>query len=165
MSAGVAATAALITRVLSRPRRLSFAEGSFFASSLLLFHPFLWVRDGNLATLGMLCGHFIQYLVIVWLLNFRKYAGDSRGSRAQRLIGSVSASPLLVCIWIAAAGLVVFGMSKLFTSIGLPLASVVALNSLAIVHFYLDGRIWAFKEPFVRRTMSPFLTPEARRVV
>jgi hypothetical protein len=153
----------LAARALSRPRRVSFAEGSFFVSSILLFHPYLWVRDGNLATLGMLCGHFIQYLVIVWLLNFRKYAGQP-GSRAQRLLGAIGGNPLLVCAWILAAAVIVFGLSQAAKVVGLPVASIVFLNSLALVHFYLDGRIWSFKQPFVRRSISPFLTPPSRRV-
>jgi hypothetical protein len=164
IAAGTIATITLFAKIASRPRRISFAEGSFFISSLLLFHPYLWVHDGNLATLGMLCGHFIQYLVIVWMLNFRKYAAAARGSQAQRFLSAVSARPALIFAWILCAGIAVYGLSGWLNAVGLAAASVIILNSLALVHFYLDGRIWAFKEPFVRRTMSPYLTPETRRV-
>jgi hypothetical protein len=162
LAAGIIASATLVARMLSRERRVSFAEGTFFASSILLFHPYLWVRDGNLATLGMLCGHFIQYLVIVWLLNARKYQPLS-GSSLQRMLARVSASPVYVCASIAGAGVALYVFSSLTTRFGAALASIVFLNSLALVHFYLDGRIWAFKQPFVRRSIGPFLTPESRR--
>jgi hypothetical protein len=163
VAAGVITSAMLVAKMLSRERRVSFAEGAFFASSILLFHPYLWVHDGNLATLGMLCGHFIQYLVIVWLLNARKYLPLS-GSSAQQMLGRVSASPAYVCACIAGAGVTLYVFSYLATRFGAGLASIVFLNSLALVHFYLDGRIWAFKQPFVRRSIGPFLTPESRRV-
>src|SRR5260370_27542006 len=49
------------------------------------------VRDSDLATFGMLMGHFVQYLGIVWLLNRRKYFA-AEGSGRQRLLSSISRS-------------------------------------------------------------------------
>jgi hypothetical protein len=41
---------------------------------------------------------------------------------------------------------------------------MIMFNSLALVHFYLDGLIWAFRTPYVRRTVGPFLTLESSRL-
>lgn len=153
----------LFWRIVRRERRMSMAEGSFLVSSILLFHPYLWMRDGNQSTLAMLAGHFIQYLAIVWLLNARKY-GESQGSRAERVLGAVSRKPLFVYVLIAASGVAVWLMSQTLAAIGVPMAFMVGLNSLALIHFYLDGRIWAFRDPYVRRTIGAVLVPEERRV-
>jgi hypothetical protein len=37
-------------------------------------------------------------------------------------------------------------------------------NALALVHFYIDGLIWAFRNPYIRRTVGPFLTLEGHRI-
>src|SRR5262249_18722311 len=55
VAAGVS-LARLGISMLQRSRQgpaFSTAELGFLATSLLLFHPYLWVRDANLATLGM----------------------------------------------------------------------------------------------------------------
>jgi hypothetical protein len=153
----------LFTRIARRSRHMSFAETSFLVSSILLFHPYLWMRDGNQATLAMLAGHFIQYLAIVWLLNARKY-GASRGSAVERTLGTISRKPLFVYVLIAGTGVMVWLMSRAAAAAGVPMAFVVGLNSLALIHFYLDGRIWAFRDPFVRKTIGAVLVPEERRV-
>src|SRR6188474_2611500 len=81
----------------------SVAELAFLVTSLLLFHPYLWVRDSNLATLGMLLGHFIQYLGIVWLLNSRKFA-DGTGSLGQRALSRLWRDP-----WVLVPALITGG--------------------------------------------------------
>jgi hypothetical protein len=135
----------------------------FLLSSVLLFHPFLWIADGQRSTLAMLSGHFIQYLAIVWLLNSRKYA-SAPGSSVQRLLGNISSRPLLVYVVIVATGVAAWVMSRIAAAAGVPMAFVIGLNSLALIHFYLDGRIWAFRQPFVRQTIGQALIPAERRV-
>jgi hypothetical protein len=129
------------------------AELAFLATSLLLFHPYLWVRDINLATLGMLLGHFIQYLGIVWLLNSRKLA-DGTGSLAQRALSRLWRDP-----WVLAPALVATG--ALFMVLQIKLMAVTI--ALVLLHFYLDGLFWAFKQPEVRRAMVPYLTDRSTR--
>jgi hypothetical protein len=156
--AGTASTALLVMKMLRRPGRIGGSESAFLASSLLLFHPYLWVEDGNLATLGMLCGHFLQYLAIVWLVHHRKHSGATSGSAMQRALRAVSRNSTRVVCWIVATAAGVYALSRLLGSSDLPVASVIFLNSLALVHFYLDGRIWAFSEPFVRSSIGTYLT-------
>lgn len=163
LAVAIVSVSILFARVARRERSMSLAESSFLISSILLFHPYLWIADGNRATLAMLSGHFIQYLGIVWLLNARKYAA-SNGSTIERTLGAISKRPLIVYVVIVATGVIVWLMSRFAAKLGVPMAFIVGLNSLALIHFYLDGRIWAFRDPFVRRTIGPVLVPEERRI-
>jgi hypothetical protein len=135
-------------------------EMMFLGTSLLLFHPYLWIADSNMATLGMLLGHFIQYLAIVWLVHRRKFAAlAARGSRT--LLTRVSTNlPLLLVVLVSIGGL------ALTFNVGSRLLDVVPAQvlysggflSIALVHFYLDGLFWAMRRPEVRRSLSPYLT-------
>jgi hypothetical protein len=127
------------------------AELAFLATSLLLFHPYLWVHDADLATLGMLVGHFIQYLGIVWLLNSRKLA-DGTGSLGQRAISRLWRDP-----WVLVPALVATGALFMVLQVNLMAVTI----TLVLLHFYLDSLFWAFKQPDVRRAMAPYLTDEA----
>jgi hypothetical protein len=122
-------------------------ELSFLLSSLFLFHPYLWVRDANLATLGMLFGHFIQYLGIVWLLNNRKLA-DGGGSFSQRCLSRLWRDPKVLLPIFVMAGLVFLLLQLKVMAVSL---------TLVLLHFYLDGLFWAFKQPQVRKAMAPYL--------
>ncbi len=153
----------LIRQIASRPRPLSFAEGSFLVTSLVLFHPYLWVEDSNAATFAMLMGHFIQYLAIVWLLNHRKYAGAS-GTRHQRLLAWLSDNPRTVLLWIVVIGVGFYSADKLTQAAGIGMAYLITWNAMTLVHFYVDGLVWAFKQPYVRNSIGPYLTPEDHRV-
>jgi hypothetical protein len=126
----------------------SVAELAFLVTSLLLFHPYLWVHDSNLATLGMLIGHFIQYLGVVWLLNSRKLA-DGVGSLGQRAVSRLWRDP-----WVLAPALIATGALFMILQIKLMAATI----ALVLLHFYLDSLFWAFKQPEVRRAMAPYLT-------
>lgn len=149
--------------VARRERPMAVPEKAFLISSLVLFTPYLWVRDANLATFGMLMGHFIQYLSIVWLLHRRKYA-RAEGSARQRVLGLISARPALLIGAIAGSGLAFYAASELSRVLGVAMAYLILWNSITLVHFYLDGLIWAFKQPFVRQSIGSFLTPATRVV-
>lgn len=150
--------------VLARRRRpLAVPEAVFLATSLLLFHPYLWVQDSNLATFGMLMGHFVQYLAIVWLLHRRKYDGRS-GSPAQRVLGRLGQSLPLLLGALAASGTLIYVLEKTARGAGAPEAYLIFWNALTLVHFYLDGLIWAFRNPFVRASIGAYLTPSPRRM-
>ena len=148
----------------SRAKRIRAPELTFLVSSLLLFHPYLWVRDLNLATFGMLIGHFLQYLGIVWLLNRRKYS-TLEGSGHQRLLSTISRNTPLLLLALVSVGSVFYLAEKSSAWLGVPISYVIVWNSLALVHFYLDGLIWAFKDPFVRKSIGPYLTPESHMAV
>jgi hypothetical protein len=151
----------LVYRLAKRSRPVSVAELAFLTTSLLLFHPYLWVQDANLATFGMLMGHFIQYLAIVWLLNRRKYAGAG-GSTRQRVLGLVSGRGTLLIGVIVGTGVAFYLANEVTVALGIPMAYVIAWNALTLVHFYVDGLVWAFRRPFVRTSVGPYLMPSSR---
>lgn len=155
---------ALAVALARRARPMAAPEASFLATSLLLFHPYLWVRDFELATLATLTGHFIQYLALVWLLHRRRYAAAG-GSRAQHAVALLSGRLPLLLAAIAVAAAVFYAMDKLTRGSGAHLGYVILINTLALTHFYLDGIIWAFRRPYVRQTLGAFLTPASQRAV
>jgi hypothetical protein len=161
LAAAIVTSLRFARAVLARSRPMRLPERAFLASSLVLFVPYLWVPDASLATFGMLMGHFIQYLSIVWLLHRRKYAGAG-GTTHQRLLGLVSARPVLLFATIAGSGLAFYAADALAHRFGMPMAYIILWNALTLVHFYLDGLIWAFKQPFVRKSIGAYLTPASR---
>jgi hypothetical protein len=163
LAAALACGVGYARKIRQRTFPLSIAEAAFLVSSLLLFTPYLWVANSNFATLAMLMGHYIQYLAIVWLLNRRKYRPLS-GSRSQRWLGRISESWGVLAVFMLVTGLVFYGLDKGSRMLQIYVVFMVMFNSLALAHFYLDGLIWAFKNPFIRRTVGPFLTLDAHRV-
>lgn len=153
-AAAAAASLSLIALAISLVRRERAGKGpsvgelAFLASSLLLFHPYLWIRDADQATLGMLTGHFIQYLAIVWLVNSRKLAHRT-GSAGQRYLAQIWTNPRVMFP-------VLFVCGCLFMLLQTQVMAVTL--TLVLLHFYLDGIFWAFKRPEIRKAMIPHLT-------
>ena len=151
------------TRLLRRPERTSLPELAFLATSLLLFHPYLWVDDSELATLGMLMGHFVQYLAIVWLLNRRKHAVPT-GSTRQRALSAVSGHTSTLLATLVVTGTLFFFFDRVSRLAGVPWAYQIAWNIIVIMHFYLDGLLWAFKRRFVRESIGQYLILPDHRI-
>jgi hypothetical protein len=151
LAAAIASLIALCVSVAQRLRRgsrFTLAEFGFLMTSLLLFHPYLWVRESNLATLGMLLGHFIQYLGIVWLLTSRKLA-DGKGTRPQRWLSKIWRDP-----WILVPSGLLIGCLFMVLQINFMAVTI----ALVLLHFYLDGLFWAFSRPVIRNAITPYLT-------
>ena len=130
-------------------------ELAFLTTSLLLFHPYLWLRDANQATLAMLLGHFVQYLAIVWLVHWRKFGTAGAATSAGWLARLSSNRALLI------ATMILVGTGSLAFRVlpPVPIRSLYAsgLLTLTLLHFYLDGLFWAFRRPEVRRSLGPYL--------
>jgi hypothetical protein len=151
LAVAVVSLAALGVSIMRRLRsgsRYTVAEAGFLTTSLLLFHPYLWVAESNLATLGMLLGHFIQYLGIVWLLTSRKLA-DRGGSRGQRWMSRIWLDP-----WILLPSALLIGGLFMVLQINFMALTI----ALVLLHFYLDGLFWAFSRPVIRSAITPYLT-------
>jgi len=164
LATAVVAASGYALTLVRRPRPLRLPERLFLASSLLLFHPYLWVKDSLLATIAMLMGHFIQYLGIIWLLNRRKYGEQTSGSGAQQWLIRLSSRPRLLL-----GSLLLLGGFFLFIDrgsriIGMYFSYIIVWNSLVLIHFYVDGLVWAFKDSFVRKTVGPYLVLESHRI-
>lgn len=148
--AAAASLAWLAASLLARHRAgkaPTAAEWGFLATSLVLFHPYLWVRDANLATVGMLLGHFVQYLAIVWLVNRRRFSLGNAASPRPFL--AMWRDPRLMLGLVALTG-------SLFLLLQINLMAVTI--ALVLLHFYLDGIFWAFRRPEVRKVLGPYLT-------
>jgi hypothetical protein len=162
---GAGALLLLIRRLRARTRRPSAQEVAFLAASVLMFHPYLWVRDYTLATLGMLMGHFVQYLAIVWLLHHRKYAGLDSGTSRQRVLSRVSSRHTLIACFVVASGLFFWVSNHATAALGVPSVYTVSWFAFTFIHFYLDGLIWAFRQPFVRESIGHYLMPQSQVAV
>ena len=149
----------LLARLLSRTTKVSKPELFLLVSSLLLFHPFLWVEDVSLASLGMLTGHFLQYLAIVWLLNGRKYVTNA-GPAAEHWLGRMGRNASLLVPVLAIIGLLVYATEKLSVVLGVSIVYSTLFYVLVFTHFYVDGLVWAFRVPYVRRSIGPYLIPQ-----
>jgi hypothetical protein len=159
--AGAIAIVYLARLVLSLSRRFERADSPrapellFLATSLLLFHPYLWIRDLNMATLGMLIGHFIQYLGILWFVHRRRFTDGARAGDSPWLAALSQRLPLLLVVLLGS------GILSLFLRVGpiVPLRVIYPglLLGVTLVHFYLDGLFWAFKRPEVRQSLAPHL--------
>ncbi len=139
-------------------------ELAFLLTSLLLFHPYLWIHDANRATLGMLLGHFVQYLGIVWLVHHRKFTAPS-GSLTQRALATVSANlGLLVTVCLMTGGVAIALQLAVDGRPHYAGLYEVGILTLSLVHFYLDGLFWAFRDRQVRRSLGPYLFSGPSRV-
>ncbi|MEO8035212.1 MAG: hypothetical protein ABI837_12325 [Acidobacteriota bacterium] len=162
LAVGAAAAAALVRLFANLWLRKDGAEPptvpelAFLGTSLLLFYPYLLIRDSGMATFVMLLPHYVQYLGIVWLVHRRRFPEPS-GSRSQRALSAVSRSTPLLMVLLLSVGvgfLVFFFAARRFGFDGF-YENVYLL--IAFEHFYLDGLIWAFRNPHVRQTLGPYL--------
>lgn len=151
-------------QLLRRGGPVRAPERVFLISSLALFHPYLWLNDFLLATVAMLMGHFIQYLGIIWLLNRRKFTQERSGSRAQQCLVQLSTNPRLLFVSLLVIGGLFLSIDRGSRLVGIYLSYIVVWNSLVLIHFYVDGLVWAFRNSFVRQTVGPYLALESHRV-
>jgi hypothetical protein len=155
--AGAAIALIVLARLMWR-RRAASSEWVFVASSILLFAPFLGIRDLMLASTAMLTGHYVQYLGLLWLLNHRKYPGTT-GSTRQRFLAAVSRNPVTVVTLLVVLAVMPFGIDRIVHARNWMAFHTWWLNITVLMHFYLDGLFWAFRDPHVRRTIGPYLAP------
>jgi hypothetical protein len=151
-------------RVRRRGFGLSGMETAALGTALLLFTPYLWVQDANAATLAMLIGHFIQYLAIVWVLDARKYAAAPMTGTGERLLARFGGSWRGIAVYMLVMAALFATFEQGTRALQLYVVFMIAFNTLALSHFWLDGMIWAFKNPFIRQTVAPFLALDAHRL-
>ena len=163
LAVGVGALGLLLIRMSRRSARLLSPEMLFIVTSALLFLPYVLIDSRSTAASAMLSGHYIQYMGLLWLMNHRKYTEET-GSWRQRMLVSVSRSAprivgVLVLLFLAATAVdrAVHGVD----AVGL---HNWILNLVVLLHFYLDGLIWAFKQPHTRQTIGPYLLLPDHRV-
>ncbi len=160
---GVAAIAGFGYMSLLLIRRLRVGNGPstpeilLILGSIAMFHPYLWMKNSAIATVVMLLPHFFQYLAIVWLLHRRKFR-EASGSAPQRVLQRISTSTPLLLVTLLGVGGTFAAASVLLRRAGAPMLFETFYLLLAFEHFYLDGLIWAFRDPSVRTSIGPWLT-------
>jgi hypothetical protein len=100
----------------------------------------------------------------VWLLNRRKYGEQTAGSGAQQWLVRLSSRPRLLFVSLLLLGAFFLSIDLGSRIVGLYLSYVIVWNSLVLIHFYIDGLVWAFKDSFVRNTVGPYLVLDSHRV-
>ena len=80
-------------------------------------------------------------------------------SASSGFIGAESTRTPLLLLALVSVGSIFYLAMRASAWLGIPVSYVILWNSLSLIHFYLDGLIWAFKNPFVRQSIGPFLTP------
>lgn len=162
LSTALIAVLALLCLAVSLWRRqitgqtLHVPEVCFLGTSLLLFHPYLWVRQPSLATTGMLVGHFVQYLGLVWLVHRRQWL-DGTPRHGPYWLGYLSTHTRPLVFTCLAIGVVYLGLKKLCAFFACSLAFDTVLFIVVFSHFYLDRLFWAFKVPQIRQSIGPYL--------
>jgi hypothetical protein len=156
LTIGAVALGVLLTRMRRRGAGIGAPELVFLLSSCLLFAPYVFIRFRPLASTAMLSGHYIQYLGILWLLNHRKYAG-SAGSIRQSVLARFSRNPIRVVALLTVVSLAVFGIDRIVHVMHANAFHTWWLNIVVLLHFYYDGLFWAFKHPYVRGSIGPWL--------
>ena len=129
----------------------------FIATSIAIFHPYLWLRNSGMATAMMLLPHYLQYLGIVWLLHRRRFR-TADGSTGQRVLQKFSTNMPMLLLLLAGIGGSFAVASVVLRHTGHDSIFETMYLLLAFEHFYLDGLFWAFKDPSVRKSIGPWLT-------
>jgi hypothetical protein len=165
--AGVATaffTARLALSLWRRPGSIGVPEGVFLAASLGFFYPYLFLRNSEGATIAMLLPHYVQYMALVWLLHRRKF-GHPDSAGAPVFLRHVSSRLVLLIGLLFGVGFSFYLLRNFSATQGLNHWFVNLYLVIAVVHFYLDGLIWSFRQPHVRKTIGAFLLrrPAARR--
>lgn len=136
---------------------IPLSELLFLGTSLTFFHPYLWIEDSGGATFVMLLPHYIQYLAIVWLLQRRRFPKSDERRFGHRALHRVSHNlPLLVAVMLG-LGATLLTLKMVAGGAGYAAHFEGFYLTVAFIHFYLDGLIWAFRDPHVRSTMGPLL--------
>lgn len=122
---------------------------TFTVVSILLFTPFLYVENFNVAFMSNLLGHYSQYLVLVWMINHNKYVLKGGEGPKPPFLAYVSKHLLLYSAVLLMYAFVV-------TTVG-SISVILPVVGLTWAHFYVDGFLFRFKDPEVRKLILPYI--------
>jgi hypothetical protein len=148
-----------LTQRIRNGQSPALPEALFLVTSILFFHPYIWMKDSSMATGAMLLPHYFQYMGIVWMLHRRKFgtATAATPSRSQSVLATLSRSALLLVPVLFAIGAAFFVGARLSARFGLFPHFESLYLFIAFQHFYMDGLFWAFRRPEIRSSLSPYL--------
>ena len=163
LTIGFGGLVVLIVRMSRRGASLVTPEVLFLITSMLLFAPYALIKSRTTASSAMLSGHYIQYMGILWLLNFRKYK-EVAGSAGQRLLASVSRSAKSILLLLVSLVIATSISDRVIHHYNFMGFHNWLLNLIVLMHFYLDGLFWAFKYKHTRDSIGPYLLLPDHRV-
>lgn len=163
LGVGAVALAILVVRMLRRPAGVGLSEWIFLGTSAALFLPYVLLDTRSSATSAMLSGHYVQYMGLLWLMHHRKYR-TVEGSTAQRALSGIAMRPYRIVIFLLALVAATSLVDRTVHHFNATALHTWILNVVVLLHFYLDGVFWAFRRPYVRESLSPYLVLPDRRL-
>ncbi|MBY0359386.1 MAG: hypothetical protein K2W82_15395 [Candidatus Obscuribacterales bacterium] len=146
---------------LSQGQKFNVPAFCFWLMSVLYLAPFAWLGQDYFQALFIpLIIHWMQYIGLNYSLVAEKYKDE----RLQLLptvrpVLLFSAISLLFVLFLTAFSLL--GNTVAEDSV-LRKILVGAVLGFGMVHYYLDGRIWRFREAYARENMLPYLLAKRR---
>jgi hypothetical protein len=163
LGVGAVALAILVVRMLRRTAGVGLSEWIFLGTSAALFLPYVLLDSRSSATSAMLSGHYVQYMGLLWLLHHRKYR-TVEGSGVQRALAGIATRPYRIVIFLLALVAATSLVDRTVHHFDATAFHTWILNVVVLLHFYLDGVFWAFRKPYVRESLGPYLVLPDRRL-
>ncbi len=148
----------ILILVVTKNKNYNFDKFYAILTGVFIYAPLLFFKDRATATAIGVGMHWSQYIVLMWCINFRKLKIINESKRIKK--------PLLIRI------IFVFSYAFIMTSLtyfGMPQIKNNEVNYsifylfpllFQIYHFYLDGFIWRFSDPFIKKNIAKFIFSE-----
>lgn len=123
-------------------------------TGLFIYLPLFFFKDIATATALGVGMHWCQYIALIWSINLRKLSGNKKIKR----------------IFIKKNILFIFTYSGIMTTLSfLGMPRITNLNNnysylylipilFQFYHFYIDGFIWRFSDPHIKKSIYPYLS-------
>ena len=135
-----------------------FLELMPFSTGIIIYLPILFFKDLATATVIGVGMHWVQYLAIMWSSYLRKNQIIKKRKLSEFLNQGFSLRLMFILIYALAM--------TTFAFIGMP-KSIDGNNQYSLFyliplifqlyHFYIDGFIWKFSDPHIRKNILPFI--------
>lgn len=152
----------ILLRLIREGKSFNVPSFCFWLVSIFYLAPFAWLgKDYFEALFIPLILHWLQYIGLNYFLVDEKYKEEQKGFLPVN-------KPILLFTLIS---LVFVGMLTALALVGNAFADdsfwrkllVGVTLGMGMVHYYLDGRIWRFRESYARENILPFLLAKRPR--
>jgi hypothetical protein len=138
-----------VVRIARRPPWL---RATYLAMNFVGFAmPYLVIKDGTSAFAAAALWHAVQYMAIVWTYNRRRYAGAHDPDApllsyvSQPGAGRALAYVGLIAVCAAGVYTVAFAIARV-AHVPFEDFAMTVWTGLTLGHYYLDGKIWKWKQ-------------------
>jgi len=128
-----------------------------FTTGITIYIPILFFKDLGTATAVGVGMHWCQYLAIIWSSRIRKKQINYKSFFSYKIFPEISRLIFIVFYSLLMSGLSVYGMPK--QTEGEVNFSFIYLIPIMfqLFHFYIDGYIWRFSDPHIKKNILPYL--------